>query len=246
MGLLSFFKRGAAATVAPAAKPVVDMADAVQVLRVRARHRLIGAAVLVALGVIGFPLVFETQPRPIPVDLPIEIPRREAAGTLSIPAPLPAFPPVAALDPAEEIVKPAATPQVAAPILPAATPAPRPLATEPTLPVKAAVEKPKVVVLEKPAEKVIERPPVKPVERPVERVAERSAEKAPDKRVEKPASPEADRVQALLEGKPLDKKAVDASVRFILQVGAYADSKAAQDGDFLWLACQTETLGQRL
>jgi DedD protein len=34
-------------------------------MRRRARHRLIGAAVLVLIGVVGFPLLFDTQPRPI-------------------------------------------------------------------------------------------------------------------------------------------------------------------------------------
>jgi len=48
----------------------------IDAVRRRARHRLIGASVLVAVGVIGFPLLFDTQPRPIPVDIPIEIPAR--------------------------------------------------------------------------------------------------------------------------------------------------------------------------
>ena len=42
------------------------VARAIQQARVRARQRLIGAAVLVVIGIVGFPLVFETQPRPIP------------------------------------------------------------------------------------------------------------------------------------------------------------------------------------
>ena len=58
-------------------KPRLEPADAVQQARTRARQRLIGAIVLLGIGIIGFPLVFETQPRPIPVDVPIEIPRRE-------------------------------------------------------------------------------------------------------------------------------------------------------------------------
>jgi DedD protein len=41
-----------------------------------------GATVLLLVGVIGFPLLFETQPRPIPVDLPIEIPARNAPGVV--------------------------------------------------------------------------------------------------------------------------------------------------------------------
>jgi len=40
--------------------------ETVEVMRRRARHRLMGAALLVFVGVVGFPLVFDTQPRPIP------------------------------------------------------------------------------------------------------------------------------------------------------------------------------------
>ena len=40
-------------TIAPAAAP-----ESVEAMRTRARHRLIGASVLVVLGVIGFPLLF--------------------------------------------------------------------------------------------------------------------------------------------------------------------------------------------
>src|SRR4030095_8373265 len=43
--------------------------------------------VLLAIGIIGFPLVFETQPRPIPIDVPIEIPRRDALPPLTMPPP---------------------------------------------------------------------------------------------------------------------------------------------------------------
>ena len=81
MDLLSVFKRKTPAdTVA-----VPEAADAVQLARTRARQRLIGAAVLVVAGIIGFPLLFETHPRPIPVDLPIEIPRKDNVPPLAMP-----------------------------------------------------------------------------------------------------------------------------------------------------------------
>ena len=48
MGLLSFFKRSAANQPAPASAP-----ESIEQARTRARHRLIGAAVLVVIGVIG-------------------------------------------------------------------------------------------------------------------------------------------------------------------------------------------------
>lgn len=87
MGLLSLFQRQTEpAADAPAAEP-----DAVAAARTRARRRLIGAAVLLGIGVVGFPLLFETQPRPVPVNIPIEIPRKEGAPPLAAPGPSPAL-----------------------------------------------------------------------------------------------------------------------------------------------------------
>ncbi|MEO5697346.1 MAG: hypothetical protein ABIQ60_09470, partial [Burkholderiaceae bacterium] len=85
MGLLSNLKRRAAPPASGAAS-ASEPVDAVQKARARARQRLIGALVLIGIGVIGFPLVFETQPRPIPLDIPIEIPRLEGAPALQMPA----------------------------------------------------------------------------------------------------------------------------------------------------------------
>ena len=98
MGLLSIFQRNkqtsaqapkgrggkSAARQAPpaSAQNPADSAEAMREVRARARTRLMGATVLLLIGVIGFPLLFETQPRPIPVDLPIEIPARNAAAAV--------------------------------------------------------------------------------------------------------------------------------------------------------------------
>lgn len=59
--------------------------QSIEAVRRRARHRLIGAAVLVLLGVLGFPLLFDTQPRPISVDIPIEIPAKNPVAPLKAP-----------------------------------------------------------------------------------------------------------------------------------------------------------------
>ena len=64
-------------------------AESIEAMRRRARHRLIGAVVLVLVGVVGFPLLFDTQPRPVPVDIPIEIPDRNKVKPLP---PLPQAP----------------------------------------------------------------------------------------------------------------------------------------------------------
>ena len=60
-------KRAAAGAASPGT-------SAVDQVRRQARQRLIGAAVLLSLGVVAFPVVFETQPRPaVPADLPMRI-----------------------------------------------------------------------------------------------------------------------------------------------------------------------------
>ena len=84
---MSFFKfRRGDASSAPTAGSAAQ-APSVEVLRKRAKHRLIGASVLVLLGVVGFPLLFDTQPRPIAVNIPIEIPGKNSVKPLVLPAP---------------------------------------------------------------------------------------------------------------------------------------------------------------
>ena len=82
MGLLSYFKRKSEASAAEI--PPAEM-DGVAAARTLARRRLIGATVLLGIGVVGFPLLFETQPRPIAIDIPIEIPRKDGAPALVLP-----------------------------------------------------------------------------------------------------------------------------------------------------------------
>lgn len=87
MALLKFLRRPAsgapASEAADLAKGKTPAADAVEAARQQARRRLIGAIILLGIGVIGFPLIFQTQPRPIPVDIPIDIPRRDGAPPLN-------------------------------------------------------------------------------------------------------------------------------------------------------------------
>lgn len=73
--------------------PAATGDDAVQRARTRARRRLVGALVLLVAGVIGLPLLFDAQPRPLPVDTPIVVPARElppvAQRSTSPPRPVP-------------------------------------------------------------------------------------------------------------------------------------------------------------
>jgi DedD protein len=86
------FRKGGDEQPAPPAQ-----AESVEVLRRRAKNRLIGSAILVLIGVIGFPLLVDKQPRPVAVDLPIEIPDKNKVLPLAAP---PA--PATAVNPAPE------------------------------------------------------------------------------------------------------------------------------------------------
>lgn len=86
------FRKGGDEQTAPAAQP-----ESVEVLRRRAKNRLIGSAILVLIGVIGFPLLVDQQPRPVAVELPIEIPDKNKVLPLAAP-PAPAAAPAAATE----------------------------------------------------------------------------------------------------------------------------------------------------
>ncbi|MFN4115588.1 MAG: SPOR domain-containing protein [Inhella sp.] len=97
-----------------------------QRLRQQARRRLLGAAVLVGIGIIAFPIVFETQPRPVPMDLPIVIPAKDEQEPPRVAAAeLPARLPEAAVQSAvDEPVEPDQQPEQAPSL-------PRPAAAKP-------------------------------------------------------------------------------------------------------------------
>lgn len=126
--------------------PAPAAADATQLVaaaRTRAKRRMLGAVVLLGIGVIAFPLLFETQPRPIPVDIPIEIPRKEGAAPLVMP-PARQAPAAAAVasEPASSVpvvaaAKPEATKEIAAPPKVSPKPVPVAKAAEPVAEAKA-------------------------------------------------------------------------------------------------------------
>ena len=125
------------------AEPGGDDPSPVQEARTRARRRLIGAVVLLGLGVVGFPLLFETKPRPVPVDIPIEVARRDTPAALLPPPARPAAAVVVAPLPADAgIEAPAPAPAAAAassslaapPASAASAASPRPAAEAPSAP----------------------------------------------------------------------------------------------------------------
>lgn len=204
MRLSSFFKRR---TDAPAA----EAGDEVRELRARSRQRLIGAAVLIAVGVIGFPIVFETEPRPIAIDIPIEIARKDQVPPLVIPPPRvqAVEPPAAASSPT---LKPPASSIAKAP---PESPKPPASTAEPASPTAKA-----------PADVAAPKPPQSNA---AAKAREPAAKPAPA-----PKSTRADdaRARALLEGNDApkkDEKVAAASARFIVQVGAFSEEIAARE-----------------
>ena len=88
-------------------------AQSLDTLRRQARHRLIGATVLVLLAVIGFPLVFDTKPRELAADIRIEMPDKDAVRPSQAPTPPPSV--VAAPVPVPDV--PASTEPTAAEVV---------------------------------------------------------------------------------------------------------------------------------
>ncbi|MEI6660669.1 MAG: SPOR domain-containing protein [Comamonadaceae bacterium] len=178
------FRKNGAEQQAPSIAP-----ESHDVLRKRARHRLIGTATLVLVGVIGFPLLFDTQPRPIAVDIPIEIPDKAKVEPLA---------PVA-------------------PVVAAASEAPT---------AKPAIEEQAPAVVAPPIEPVARETPLAS---PSAKPAEKAAVKVEAKPEPTPAKTnDAARAQSLLEGKPAETPAADAT-RYTVQIGAFADVLKARE-----------------
>jgi DedD protein len=148
---MSFFnlRRGGSSSQSQSGAP----AENLDTVRKRAKHRLIGAAVLVLVGVVGFPLLFDSQPRPIPVDIAIEIPVRQSVKPLApaIPSAAPSAAPVAP-PAAVASVTPAATPVPAVPAVPVAAAPAAPRVAEDGARAKALLEDKPVAGANVPAE----------------------------------------------------------------------------------------------
>jgi DedD protein len=205
-----FASRSSAPGKAPPPPP-----QSIEAVRRRARHRLIGAAVLVLLGVIGFPLLFDTEPRPMSIDIPIDIPAKTPKPALS------------SAPPAKESAKTA--PAVVKPVEPS-------VSANQSLGAREEVVEPGP---QKPAETPLAKSPDKAPEKTTAKAAEKSettSAAVPAKSA--PANVEADRARALLEGKPAAKPVVEkaaaatpvgGSERLVVQVGAFAEAAGARE-----------------
>jgi DedD protein len=201
---MAFFKfrfPGQAASTPATAETVAPVSgESVEWVRRRARHRLIGAVVLVLLAVVGFPLMFDTQPRPVAVDTPILIPDRPSNAPLKV------------------TQAPPAEANPAKPLLPDAKP----------LPIQEGLDaKEEVVQTAKPAPadapKTLQEPAPKPPE------AKSEVKPAPSKTdnpesADKPKD-DGNKARALLEGKP----PAAGGERHVVQVGAFSDQAKVRE-----------------
>jgi len=206
---MAFFKFRKAADEPASAPP---QPQSIEAIRQRAKYRLVGASVLVLIGVVGFPLLFDKQPRPIAVDTPIDIPDRNKLAPLRLPNTPAAMP----------------SPSAAATSVTAQAPAEASVpASDKSAPAATAANEPGVIT-----ETSDKNVPVAQVNK-AEVAAKNVLTDAP-----KPAKPaastpaskatESANVQALLDAKSSDEPAAAAS-RFVVQVGAFADSTRAHE-----------------
>ncbi len=199
MAFFKFRKRSDEPSSAPA------QAESIDAMRKRAKYRLIGAAVLVLVGVIGFPMLFDKQPRPIALDTPITIPDKNKVPPLSVPAP-------AAMQSGSVTESGPAS------------------ATAPVTENAEMIEEKAVPAQDQKAPVATENT-VTEVTKAVEKSSEKTAEKAADKPVVRPTtkSDDAAKAQALLDGTTPGKKPDAVDGRFVVQVGAFAEAARARE-----------------
>ena len=210
-------------------------AESVEVIRKRARHRLMGSVVLVLGAVLGLPLLFDSQPRPVAIDTPIVIPDRNQVGALSSTvsnaktgaskeglvldpalagqsgAAKSALTNSAGLDPHEEVVTKDSKTEVKS----------EPKAeTKPELKAEA---KPEIKAETKPEPKAEPKPETKPETKPEPKTEAKKDVKAEAKTDAKDGA----KAKALLDGKETPK--AGEAVRSVVQVGAYADLAKAKE-----------------
>ena len=204
-------------------------AESVEVIRKRARHRLMGSVVLVLGAVVGLPLLFDSQPRPVAIDTPIVIPDRNQAAPLATPG--------NSSKSAQAKERPVLVPS--APEQPAVTPAKSAVANVAALDPHEEVvtkdtkteAKPEVKAESKPEAKHEVKPEAKP-EVKADTKADPKTDKKPDVKSDKKSETKSEskdgaKAKALLDGKDAAKSS--EAVRSVVQVGAFADAAKAKE-----------------
>jgi DedD protein len=216
MAWFNFGKKDSGMSAKASVQKPVETVDA---MRQRAKYRLIGAVVLVLAGVVGFPMLFDSQPRPVAIDIPIEIPDKAKVRPLGAPSP--------------SVTPPPAAPAVAAKVEDNASLSGKEEIVSSSKPdAKAAAAGDKAAADKVAAEKVAAEKARKLAEEDkAKKLKAQIAEKAAADKVA-----EAGRAKALLDGAAATPKpapavaaAGDASTRYIVQFGAFSDADKAQE-----------------
>jgi DedD protein len=166
----------------------------------RARRRLIGATALVLAAIIGLPMIFDSEPKPLSNDIAIQIPPRDkSSATNASPMPLP----------------PAQVPGEApkADVKPDADAAVATTGTEPT---KAAAA---------PSMNDSSAAAAKPVEARVDQLTDKPAVRKDEKRAENKSDKQADKSADSASSKSADKD----KGRFIVQVAAVTNKAKVEE-----------------
>jgi len=184
-------------------------AESVEVIRKRARHRLMGSVVLVLGAVVGLPLLFDSQPRPVAIDTPIVIPDRNQVAPLT------------------NAVASAKTGSVKEPMPVSADPVPPELGgvAKSAVANSAGLDPHEEVVAKdnKPAPNLEAKPEAKiEAKQDVKQDAKQDAK--PDVKVD---AKDGAKAKALLDGKEVPK--AGEPVRSVVQVGAYAELAKARE-----------------
>jgi DedD protein len=195
-------------------------AESVEVIRKRARHRLMGSVVLVLGAVVGLPLLFDSQPRPVAIDTPIVIPDRNQISPLSATAGSAKTGAIKEGLAQDQVIAVGQTGAAKSAVTNSAGLDPH----EEVVPKDSKAE----AKLEPKSELKAEAKPEPKSENKPEPKAEPKTESKNDSKLEaKPDAKEAAKAKALLDGKEAPK-AGDA-VRSVVQVGAYADQAKAKE-----------------
>ncbi|MEI6619375.1 MAG: SPOR domain-containing protein [Betaproteobacteria bacterium] len=182
-------------------------------MRTRARNRLIGAATLVLIGVVGFPLLFDSQPRPIDVNIAIDIPDKAKVAPLSA---------ASAAGPAKAETAAASAAAVSAPLEQEVivAPATKPAAAAPAATAAAVLAPAAIAALS---------PPAATAPAPAKAASNATAQPQPNPTPTQTKAAEAAKAQTLLDGKAPAASASSAQVRYTVQVGAFADVQKARE-----------------
>ena len=202
----------------------------------RARRRLVGAIALALAAAVGLPMLLDSEPKPIAGDIAIQIPAKDKAAPLPVPAAEKAVSAADSVDKGEEVIDappPAKAPAAVAAAKPDAVTAPK---VEHKPEPKPEPAKPEHKDVPKPEHKDTPKPEHKEA-KPEPRIADKDKAPVKPKADEKPAKSHDDaaRALAILEGKQAEKaaekerSAESGSQKYVLQVAAMSSAEKAAE-----------------